>query len=63
MSLLGVLAVVIQILNGVLPLISEDAKFAGVAKSIQAAVEALQNAHDEVLTKAQLESLRTAPKW
>ena len=63
MSLLGILALVLQLLRPVLIALEVDQKYQGVAGSVSAAIDSLQAAHDQVITKAHLESLRTEPKW
>lgn len=67
MNVLGIIELVLSLLTGALTSIKGTTGTAGsiekVASEVQAAIDALARAHSQIVTLAELESLRTQPKW
>jgi hypothetical protein len=62
-SVLGLIQLALGILSSVLAGLSANPKYSGIVTGVQAAITELQKVHDEVVTKEELESLRTTPRW
>jgi hypothetical protein len=62
-SVLGLIQLALGILSSVLAGLSANPKYSGIVTGVQAAIAELQKVHDEVVTKEELESLRTTPQW
>ncbi|HWR36384.1 MAG TPA: hypothetical protein VN622_10995 [Clostridia bacterium] len=60
---LTLLDMALAILSGLLVSLGSNPKFVGVVASIEQAVSSLSKAREEVVTKDNLEALRTEPKW
>lgn len=63
LSFLGLLQFVLGLLGSLLAGLRVNPKYGGIVLSVENAIGELKKARDEVLTKEELESLRTEPKW
>jgi hypothetical protein len=63
MSVLAIIQLVLSALTAMLPTLVKNPAYGSIAQSIQAAIDSLANAHTELITKQELEALRTHPQW
>ena len=65
MSILALLNMILSVAAGVLSSLkaTNNPAYVGVITSAEAGIAKLQEARDHIITKAELESLRTTPKW
>ncbi len=63
MSPLDTLSAALLLLQAVLTGFGLDDKYRKVASELQAAVDRINTAKDEILTNTELETLRFTPKW
>lgn len=67
MNILTVVELVLSLLTGALTSLKGTTGTAGsiekVVSEVQAAIDALARAHGQIVTLAELETLRTQPKW
>jgi hypothetical protein len=62
-SALGLIQLALSVLSSLLVGLKTNPKYSGIVSSVESAIASLQSAHDEVVTKEELESLRTKPQW
>jgi len=65
-STLSVIDLVLSLLTGVLGTIGSNGTLGSIEKvtsEVQAAIEALNRAHGQIVTLEELESLRSKPTW
>lgn len=63
MSVLTILDVILSLLSGTLTGLGANDKYRKVISEVQAAINSIAIARQEVLTNTELESLRTTPQW
>jgi len=65
-SILGIIDLVLSLLTGVLGTIGTNGTLGSIEKvtsEVEAAIEALNRAHGQIVTLQELESLRSKPTW